>query len=155
MNMKKRGLSFLLAIVMVFASLSGAPIAVAADPPQSDALALHYDFANDEGSSVKDTTENGYDGTLMVSGSGSAALEADTNLGGGQALNLTRGSAGQQGGYISIPAQAFAQTEDGITFSVWIKVRDNANWSQLLSMGTDPLPPPRSRLCTWTVPMPS
>ena len=125
----RRFVCLLLTLAML---LSLGTTALAASP----ALLLHYDFAGDEGAAVSDKAGS-YDGTLTVSGSGEAKLVSGANRDGGQAAEFVRGSAGQQGGYLEMPAKAFADAGSELTLNLWVKLDDLPNWTQLLSIGTD------------------
>ena len=125
----RRFVCLLLTLAML---LSLGTTALAASP----ALLLHYDFAGDEGTAVSDKAGS-YDGTLTVSGSGEARLVSGADRDGGAAAEFVRGSAGQQGGYLEMPAKAFADAGSELTLNLWVKLDDLPNWTQLLSIGTD------------------
>ena len=103
---------------------------------EEPSMLLHYDFAGDTGSMVTDKVGN-YNGELTTANGGEAKLIYGANRDGGQAAEFVRGSAGQQGGYLEMPAKAFADAGSELTLNTWVKLDDLPNWTQLMSIGTD------------------
>ena len=96
----------------------------------------YFDFDTDSGTTVTSSVGQ-YQGTLSVSKSGKAEITETEGLGGSKAVSLERGAPNPDGGYIDLPAAAFQAAGNEVTLSLWLKLSDNPNWTQILTVGTD------------------
>ncbi len=103
----KKFTSLMLAAVMVIGS---ALPASAKETTADEDMLLHYDFSNVEGTTVKDSSGKGHDGTIRGSGYQVS----------GNALTLPGGASGSTAAYVEIPAGTFDK-QNTLTVSVWLK----------------------------------
>ncbi|MGW1026716.1 LamG-like jellyroll fold domain-containing protein [Streptomyces sp. NPDC002577] len=109
-----------------------APAATAAELPGPK---LHYTFDADDLSSgtVKDSSGNGLDGTLV---NGSTATVVD-GAGGGSALDLPGGAPSSDGAYVRLPRAALAGATD-LTVSARVRWDGTASsWQWIYALGKD------------------
>nr|WP_067276307.1 LamG-like jellyroll fold domain-containing protein [Streptomyces jeddahensis] len=109
-----------------------APAATAAELPGPK---LHYTFDADDLSSgtVKDSSGNGLDGTL-VNGSTAAVVDGAS---GGSALNLPGGAPSSDGAYVRLPREVVGAATD-LTVSARVKWSgDKSSWQRIFDLGTN------------------
>jgi len=94
---------------------------------------VHYKFDETSGTTAADSSGNAHNGTLTVTGTGTATFSATHQVGTG-ALSLTTPASNfsTNGGYISIPASLNAIGATGaVTIACWVNITTDRAWGRI------------------------
>lgn len=97
-----------------------------------------FDFNNAQNGAPVQSTVGNYTAELGVEkNSGSAEILSEKGFDLSSVVALERGWKNPYGGYITLPTTGFVEAGDDMTFSAWVRINDNPNWNQILSIGKD------------------
>ena len=138
-TLSKRIISLVMTFLLVLSiSVSSGFMQIAqAEGTITDGLQVWYKFDETSGTVAKDSSGNGFDGTLM-GGAGWDQVDGQ-----GVGLNLENGQGDAK--YVDVPTDVMADVPGDFTITTWIKVNSAGVWSRIIDYGTS-----TSNVMLWT-----
>lgn len=138
-TLSKRIISLVMTFLLVLSiSVSSGFMQIAqAEGTITDGLQVWYKFDETSGTVAKDSSGNGFDGTLM-GGAGWDQVDGQ-----GVGLNLENGQGDAK--YVDVPTDVMADVPGDFTITTWIKVNSAGVWSRIIDYGTT-----TSNVMMWT-----